>query len=42
MPCGKCVRGLLCLSCSTALGHIEQKSELARVYPANSPAQLVA
>ena len=40
--CGKCVRGLLCLSCNTSLGHIERKSELARVYLANSPARLVA
>jgi len=35
--CGKCIRGLLCLSCNTALGHIERKSELARVYLAASP-----
>jgi hypothetical protein len=25
--CGKCVRGLLCLSCNTTLGHIERKYE---------------
>ena len=42
MSCGKCLRGLLCRSCNTALGHIERKSELARVYLANSPARLVA
>jgi hypothetical protein len=41
MSCGKCVRGLLCRSCNTALGHIERKSELARVYLANFPVQLV-
>jgi Recombination endonuclease VII len=39
--CGKCVRGLLCLSCDTALGLIERKYELARAYLDSPPAQLV-
>lgn len=30
--CGSCIRGLLCLSCNTALGHIEHKYEMARAY----------
>jgi hypothetical protein len=34
--CGTCIRGLLCLSCNTALGHIERKYELARTYLASS------
>jgi Recombination endonuclease VII len=40
--CGKCIRGLLCLSCNTALGHIERKSELARVLLAAPPVRPVA
>jgi hypothetical protein len=36
--CGRCVRGLLCLSCNTALGHTERKYELARIHLASSPA----
>jgi hypothetical protein len=38
--CGKCVRGLLCLSCNTALGLIERKYELAQAYLNDPPAQL--
>lgn len=38
--CGKCIRGLLDLSCNTALGHIEGKYALARAYLDNPPAQL--
>jgi len=39
--CGKCVRGLLCLSCNTSLGLVERKYELARAYLDSPPAQLV-
>jgi recombination endonuclease VII len=39
--CGKCVRGLLCLSCNAALGHIERKYQLARRYLENPPGPAV-
>jgi hypothetical protein len=39
--CGTCVRGLLCLWCNTALGHIERKYDQARAYLDSPPGRLV-
>ena len=39
--CGECTRGLLDLSCNTALGHIERRYDLARAYLDNPPGRLV-
>lgn len=35
--CGRCVRGLLCNDCNTALGQIERKYEMARGYLDSPP-----
>ena len=37
--CGRCVRGLLDLSCNASLGHIERKYEMAQPYLGSPPAQ---
>ena len=37
--CGKCIRGLLCFRCDTALGYIELYGDLARAYLDNPPAR---
>jgi Recombination endonuclease VII len=39
--CGNCIRGLLCLSCNTALGHIERKLAITLAYIGNPPARRV-
>jgi hypothetical protein len=36
--CGKCLRGLLCLSCNTTLGHIERNYARAQAYLDAPPA----
>ena len=37
--CGKCIRGLLCIRCNTALGYIEGYADLARTYLDDPPAR---
>lgn len=39
--CGQCIRGLLCLSCNTTLGHIERNYERAQLYLANQPGRIL-
>jgi hypothetical protein len=38
--CGKCIRGLLCMSCNTALGHIQRKLHLAQTYLTAQPGRM--
>jgi Recombination endonuclease VII len=40
--CGRCLRGLLCFRCNTALGYIELYGELARAYLAGHPLAVVS
>jgi hypothetical protein len=36
--CGKCIRGLLCFRCNTALGYFEQYRDVATLYLDSPPA----
>ena len=39
--CGGCIRGLLCHTCNIALGHIERRYAMARVYLDSPPVLLL-